>query len=158
MTDEGRRYKDPELDRFFHENKEMIEELLKEEREMFKTVFKAEKEKMESMVEEKKAKAKETSQQMMGMFADPEVQKHFMTMGMEFLLGMSALIQASPLPDAFKDVVNKTEETGKASSERSRKSGTGTKTESKVSKVDIKDNTKKETTPRKRTTKTKNAE
>lgn len=41
---------------------------------------------------------------------DPEVQRHFMRMGMEFALGMSALFDAIPKPDVVKDAKEKASE------------------------------------------------
>lgn len=40
---------------------------------------------------------------------DPEVQRHFMNMGLEFFMGMSALMQRAPMPDAVREGISSTE-------------------------------------------------
>ncbi len=49
-------------------------------------------------------------------FTDPEVQKHFMTMGLNFMMGMSALMQRMPGPDFMKDAASGMESSWKKAS------------------------------------------
>ncbi len=49
-------------------------------------------------------------------FTDPEVQKHFMTMGLNFMMGMSALMQRMPGPDFMKDAASGMESNWKKAS------------------------------------------
>lgn len=53
------------------------------------------------------------------MFTDPEVQRHFMNMGMEFFMGMSALMQKAPMPGIVKEGISTTESNFRASACRS---------------------------------------
>jgi len=162
MSDDEKKYEDPELERFFRENKDMVERLLKEEKEIFSKMLKEKKAKYEDFAKQSDKK-KETAQQMMGAFMDPEVQKHFMKMGMEFMMGMSALVQASPIPDMFKDMAGKAESAGKtAADEFYKEPETKKRSNAKPQKVEIKDVGKKTGTatkaPRKSTAAKKDAE
>ena len=49
-------------------------------------------------------------------FTNTEVQRHFVRMGMEFLLGMSAFIEAMPKPDFVEEAMEKAEEARKTAS------------------------------------------
>jgi hypothetical protein len=125
---EDKKYVDPELERFLRENKEMIGRLFKEEREMVEKLFKEEKDifkkafececsKAEDFAKEQKQKAKDAAQGMFNAFTDPEVQKHFMKMGMEFMMAMSIIMKAVPVPDFVKDMGEKAQAARKDSSE-----------------------------------------
>jgi len=135
MTDDRGRYKDPELERFFRENKDMVESLIKEEREMIKRLLEEERANFDEVINKHKVKGEDVAKKTMDMFTDPEVQKHFMSMGMEFIMGMTALMKASPLPDSFKDMVDRTEGAGKEAAKDVRKNSEVPKD---VQKVDIK--------------------
>lgn len=52
-------------------------------------------------------------------FTDPEVQRHFMNMGMEFFMGMSALMQKAPMPGFVRDGISTTGSAFRASACRS---------------------------------------
>ena len=49
-------------------------------------------------------------------FTDPEVQKHFMTMGLNFIMGMSAFMQRMPGPDFVKEAASGMESSWKKAS------------------------------------------
>ena len=136
MSEKGKCYTDPELEKFLRENKEMIERLfreerekmekiLKEEKESFRGVFDEEWEKAKRTAEEKKDKAKDTAQEMFNAFTDPEVQRHFMAMGMEFMMAMSALAKSMPFPDHIKDMADKAEAARKNASDNFSKADPG---------------------------------
>jgi len=124
MSEKDKSYIDPELEKFLKENKEMLERLFREERELVKELFKEEKEffrgsfdeecaKAEEFAKEKKKKAEETAQEMFYAFTDPEVQKHVMSMGFEFMMAAAAFVKAMPIPDAFKDMVDRSDDARK---------------------------------------------
>ncbi|MDR2845945.1 MAG: hypothetical protein LBV63_01540 [Candidatus Methanoplasma sp.] len=140
-----KRYEDPELERFFRENKEIVERLLLEERDLVKETVKAEKERFEEYVGDPRVRAREAADGLFGALTDPEVQRHFLTVGIEFLLGVNALIQAAPLPEELKDFVNKTEHEGKKAAGAARKATNDVKRQSSASveKVEIKGAPKK---------------
>lgn len=56
-------------------------------------------------------------------FTDPEVQRHFVNMGMEFFMGMSALMERAPMPDAVRDGYRTAEESVRDAACRSRDCG-----------------------------------
>jgi hypothetical protein len=143
-----KRYEDPELERFFRENKEIVERLLLEERDLVKETVKAEKERFEEYIGDPRVKAKETVDGLFGALTDPEVQRHFLTVGIEFLLGVNALIQAAPVPDEFKDFVKRTEHEGKKAAGAARKATNDVRKQSSttVEKVEIKGAPKKKIT------------
>lgn len=103
---EDRKYTDPELEKFVRENRDMIEKFLKAEGESFKERYYAEKSRAETAMNDQKEKVRE----LIGVFTDPEVQRHFMMAGFELFMGINAIMKAAPVPDAFKDIVDKTEE------------------------------------------------
>ncbi|MCL2296321.1 MAG: hypothetical protein FWC29_04480 [Methanomassiliicoccaceae archaeon] len=136
MSEGGRRSTDPELEKFLRENKEMMERLFRENKEMMDRFFREEKERFrgafdeemkraEAFAGERKDKAKDTAQEVYNAFTDPEVQRHFMAMGMEFMMAMSALMSAMPFPDQMKDMAKKAEEARKSASDNSSKAGAG---------------------------------
>ena len=67
------------------------------------------------VVDDAKARAEEFAKATYSMFMDPEVQRHFMTMGMEFMMGLSAMMQRAPIPDSIRDAAMSTEQTWKKS-------------------------------------------
>jgi len=134
MSEDGRKYTDPELEKFLKENKEMMERLFRENKEMMDRFFREEKERIrdafdeeikraEAFSGEKKDKAKDAAQEVYNAFTDPEVQRHFLAMGMEFMMGMNALISAMPFPEQMKDMAKKAEEARKSTSENFSKAG-----------------------------------
>jgi len=162
MSEDGKKYTDPELERFLRENKEMVMRLFKEERkimaklfeeerECFKDAFSEEKAKAEEFAGKSKDKAKETAQEMFNAFTDPEVQRHFMAMGMEFMMAVNALISAMPFPDGIKDMAEKAEEARKNATENFSKAnagrGKGTKPAA-PEKINIQPATKKKAPPK----------
>ncbi|MDR1690419.1 MAG: hypothetical protein LBR42_01070 [Candidatus Methanoplasma sp.] len=149
MSEKDKSYIDPELEKFFRENKEMIERLLKEEKVRLERLFKEEKESFKSAIEEEQAKAeeqkkkaKEAVQGVFNAFTDPEVQKHFMKMGMEFVMGVNALVKAMPFPEGFRDMADKAEEARKSAAEDFAKSSGRTKPAA-PEKIEIKSAPKK---------------
>ena len=62
-----------------------------------------------------KERAEEFAKATYSMFMDPEVQKHFMAMGMELFMGLSAMMQKAPVPDFVRDAASSTERNWKNS-------------------------------------------
>lgn len=161
MSEKDKKGIDPELEKFLRENKEMVKKLFKEEKDIMERLFKEEKECIKNVFEEErsraekssegaKSKAKETAQEMFSAFTDPEVQKHVMAMGMEFLMAMNALISAMPFPDSVKDMAGKAAEARKkAAEDRSSKPGrSGGPKAAAPEKIEIKTAPKKQSKPR----------
>ena len=129
-----------ELHEFVSKNRELIESIMSLQKEGFteatavargtaKTAAGAAQESAEAA----KAHAEEFMKSAYGMFTDPEVQRHFITMGMEFRMGMSAMMRKAPIPDFVKDTAETTEREIKATACRTNE-GCGAK---KVQKVEI---------------------
>jgi hypothetical protein len=147
MSERDKKYIDPELERFFRENRDMIERLLKEERSCLKSVFEAERARAEEMAESQKNKAEDIAQGVIGMLMDPDVQRHFMAVGTELILGIGALMKAAPIPDSIREMA---EEARKDKSDGFRKAGSEHGNESESAsrrKVEIKSVPKKAPKP-----------
>lgn len=69
----------------------------------------------EQRIDAAKDRSEEFARSVYSMFTDPEVQKHFMAMGMEFMMGLGAMMQKAPMPDFMKDAVQSTEQNLKQS-------------------------------------------
>ncbi|MCL1811112.1 MAG: hypothetical protein FWG41_02675 [Methanomassiliicoccaceae archaeon] len=150
MSEKGKRYTDPELEKFLKENKEMLERLFKEEKDMMQKLLKEEKEffgdafeeerkRAEEFAEKQKERAKDTAQEMFNAFTDPEVQRHFMAMGMEFMMAVSAMMKNMPFPDSVKDMADKAEQARKNAA----KNGSGRSKPAQPEKIEIKPAQKK---------------
>ena len=85
-----------DIEEFVKKNKEIIEKILKEQKGSFK-------EKVEPQVE----KAENTVKEVLGLFFNPEIQKHFVKAGMEFLAGVEEFLKKAPMPDNMKETVEK---------------------------------------------------
>lgn len=115
----AKKMSDKELEDFVKANRERIEKLLNEEGSDFldiaeETVIKGAKKarkKTEELKGDKSETVKENAKEFAKAVFDPEVQKHFMRMGMEFVLGMSAFFDAIPKPDFVEDVAKDAKET-----------------------------------------------
>lgn len=100
-----------EIRRFVQENKEMIEELMELEKSSIRRFAIEERKIAKQAVEETKRvakdgadKAEETAKGIYKAIMDPEVQAHFVNMGLEFFMGMSTLLSKVPVPECVKDV------------------------------------------------------
>ncbi|MCL2032842.1 MAG: hypothetical protein FWG96_06205 [Methanomassiliicoccaceae archaeon] len=163
MSEKDKSYIDPELEKFIRENKEMLERLFRDEmitmrrfckgeKDLFEETFREERKKAEEFADEQRKKAKEAAQGMFNAFTDPEVQKHFMAMGMEFMMTVGALMSAMPFPDCFKDMADKAEEARKNASENFSKANAGRGSGSKPAapeKIDIESAPKKTSSAKK---------
>ncbi len=129
-----------ELHEFVSKNKELIESIMELQKEGFteaaavargtaKTAVSA----AQDSAEMAKAHTGEFIKSAYSMFTDPEVQRHFIAMGMEFMMGVSAMMQRAPIPDFVKDSAEATQKEFRATACRSNES-CGAK---KVQKVEI---------------------
>ena len=91
-------------------NTEELERMIKEQREMIEKLMEAQKSSFKSTIEPKKEKAEEFMKAMLSLFTNPEIQKHFVKAGMEFLSGIEEAIKAIPLPDNVKEGIGKASE------------------------------------------------
>jgi len=80
-----------------------MEEFVKKNREMIEAILKTQKEKAGSQ----KKKAEETMDGLLGLILNPEIQRHFVKAGMEFLAGIEGLLRNAPFPDKMKETVGK---------------------------------------------------
>ena len=59
------------------------------------------------VVDDARVRAEDFAKATYSMFMDPEVQKHFMAMGMELFMGLSAMMQKAPVPDFVREAACK---------------------------------------------------
>lgn len=71
------------------------------------------------------------------MINDPTVQKHFMSMGIEFMAGLSELMQKAPAPDFVKDAAAGMEQNWKQSTCRKNDQCAAKKAKAQKVKVDV---------------------
>lgn len=129
-----------EIQKFVSENRALIESMMRLQREGVVEATSAARDVTKEAVtfahdsaDAAKARAEEFGKAAYSMFMDPEVQRHFMTMGMEFMLGLSAMMQRAPIPDFVKDTAGSTEKTFRTTACRTNED-CGAR---KVQKVDI---------------------
>ena len=102
---------DEELKKLFLENKDRIMELIDDEKEFAKDVGDEAKEfaentadRIKDKVSEKKERAEDTFKEVYRAVMDPEAHRHFVRMGLEFFMGLSAIMDKMPLPKTVRDV------------------------------------------------------
>ena len=130
---------DEEIDRFVTDNKELIDRIMAIQREgvelakiLGKDTVKAG---MESTSIAAKAVRKKGGKYFTATYeilTDSEIQKHFITSGLEFVAGFIALTEASPLPDCVKDAVTGFEKNMRAAACRANRN-----CPAKAKKIDI---------------------
>ena len=105
-----------EFQTFVNENKDLIERMIQLQKGVAVETLSVGREfahETKDLAEESAAKAKQKADEALGaaynMFMDPDVQRHFMTMGMEFFMGMATMMQKAPLPDFVKNAASDSE-------------------------------------------------
>lgn len=100
---------DEEIDRFVAENREFIEKMMAVQKENFEKTSELNREMTDEAIKNTKEaaeiarkKSEEFFKATVDTIASPVVQKHFITASMEFLSGLSAMVEISPLPDYIK--------------------------------------------------------
>lgn len=113
-------FSEEEFQSFIKQNRDLIERMMSLQKEAVVNTAAAGREITHEVVgsaAETAEKAKEKTEEFVkttyNMFTDAEVQKHFMTMGMEFMAGLSALMQKAPMPDFVKDAAGGVEDNWK---------------------------------------------
>ncbi len=107
-----------EFQDFVAKNRELIEKIMLLQKEGVIEVTSAGRDAAHEAVhavDDARVKAEEFAKATYTMFMDPEVQKHFMAMGMELFMGLSAMVQKAPVPDFMKEAVGSTERNWKDS-------------------------------------------
>ncbi|MCL2712414.1 MAG: hypothetical protein FWD37_03960 [Methanomassiliicoccaceae archaeon] len=88
---------DIDIEEFVKKNREAIEKILKEQdTSAFKEKADAQKE-----------KAEEVLKGVIGTILNPDIQRHFVKAGMEFLSGIEELLKSAPFPEKVKETVEK---------------------------------------------------
>ena len=103
-------YSEEEFQSFIKQNRDLIERMMSLQKQAAVETLSAGREIAHEAVgsavdtaDKAKEKTEEFVKTTYNMFTDPEVQKHFMTMGMEFMAGMSSMFQKAPMPEIVKD-------------------------------------------------------
>ena len=115
-------YSEEEFQSFIKQNRDLIERMMSLQKQAAVETLSAGREIAHEAVgsavdtaDKAKEKTEEFVKTTYNMFTDPEVQKHFMTMGMEFMAGMSSLFQKAPMPEFVKDAAGGVETNWKQS-------------------------------------------
>jgi len=114
-------FTDSELESFIRENREILSKLLRQEKDLASRLYNREAQKAEELkgkaeefkgkAEEFKGKAEEKTIEFIAAVTDPEIHKHFMMAGFEFLMGMSAMVKALPMPEMIRTTMDLAKET-----------------------------------------------
>ena len=115
-------YSEEEFQSFIKQNRDLIERMMSLQKQAAVETLSAGREIAHEAVgsavdtaDKAKEKTEEFVKTTYNMFTDPEVQKHFMTMGMEFMAGMSSMFQKAPMPEFVKDAAGGVEKNWKQS-------------------------------------------
>ena len=107
-----------EFQEFVAKNRELIEKIMVLQKEGVIEVASAGRDAVHDAAHAADAardRAEEFAKATYSMFMDPEVQKHFMAMGMELFMGLSAMMQKAPVPDFVREAAGSTERNWKDS-------------------------------------------
>lgn len=111
---------DDELREFIKLNKEKIVEFIKEEAPGIKAEAKKAGEglnRFNDKANEKVKEIKDDGKQFLSALTSSEVQKHFITAGMELMLGFVQIAKAIPIPDSMEPIKEKVSEVRSTASE-----------------------------------------
>ena len=115
-------YSEEEFQSFIKQNRDLIERMMSLQKQAAVETLSAGREIAHEAVgsavdtaDKAKEKTEEFVKTTYNMFTDPEVQKHFMTMGMEFMAGMSSMFQKAPMSEFVKDAAGGVEKNWKQS-------------------------------------------
>ena len=88
-----------------------IEKFVKENMEEIERILKAQKSSFKEKTEQKKEKAEEMMKSFASLFFSPDIQRHFVRAGIEFLSGVDELIRSAPMPGFVKETMEHAHET-----------------------------------------------
>ncbi len=113
---------DEEFQTFINQNRYLIERMMELQKEAAvntlatgREIAHDAKDVAKDSAEMAKRKTEEFMMSTYNMFMDPDVQRHFMAMGMEFMMAVTALMQKAPIPDFVKDATANAESNWKQS-------------------------------------------
>ena len=103
-------FNDEEMIEFIRRNKERVAELLKDEKVFAEDLAgeaknSAEKaaEKVKEKVSHGKERAEETAKDIYKAIMNPEAHRHFVRMGLELFMGLSAIMEKMPMPKPIRE-------------------------------------------------------
>ena len=134
MAEDGDR--SDEFVRFIKENRDMIMRILAEDEEEEAPESRRERFE-ETYVEPAKSAFKETSDTVLKVLADDDVQKHFVTGCMEMIMCLEAMVRALPLSDEMREVVDNAEKARDSVVRKAAVSGAVATTKSKAEKINV---------------------
>lgn len=106
-----------ELKEFIKLNKEKIVELIKEDAPGIKEKAENDFSKLNDKASEKLKGMKDDGKQFLSAVTSAEVQKHFISAGMEFMLGFLEIAKSFPIPESMTPVSEKISEVRETASE-----------------------------------------
>ncbi|MDR2866775.1 MAG: hypothetical protein LBV13_05190 [Methanomassiliicoccaceae archaeon] len=89
---------------------EILEFLVRTQRDKIEKILKAQKDSVKEKMGPQKEKIEDALKAGTSLFFNPEIQRHFVKAGMEFLAGMEELIRNIPMPDFMKETMHKASE------------------------------------------------
>ena len=118
---------DEEFEAFVANNRDLIERMIETQKSAAREFVDAERDAARQayghargFADESRARAEDLARTAYSAFTDPEVQRHFVNMGLEFFMGMSALMERAPMPAPVRDGFRSTEATMKDAACRAR--------------------------------------
>ncbi|MBE6519024.1 MAG: hypothetical protein E7Z70_05760 [Thermoplasmata archaeon] len=92
-----------DLERFVAQNRELVDCMMKVPKDTIRAAAMATYEGARMTNKFAKAKGEEAFDAIHSMLLSPDIQKHFIAAGLEFMEGMKALLQSAPVPGFAKD-------------------------------------------------------
>ena len=118
---------DEEFEAFVANNRDLIERMIETQKSAAREFIDAERDvarqaygHARGFADDSRARAEDLARTAYSAFTDPEVQRHFVNMGLEFFMGMSALMERAPMPAPVRDGFRSTEATRKDAACRAR--------------------------------------
>lgn len=107
---------DEEFEAFVKQNKAAIEKMMEMQKKATldlvtteKTIAKEALGQAKGFAEQGRTMTEEVFKGIYNTFMDPAVQRHFMNMGAEFFMGVSAIMQKMPMPDTIREGIQTTQ-------------------------------------------------
>jgi hypothetical protein len=90
---------------------EILKYLMKKEKKKVEEIFKDQNSAFKIKIEPEKEKAEDAFKSIVSIFFNPDIQRHFVKAGIEFLSGVEETIKNMPFPDFVKETMNMASET-----------------------------------------------
>ncbi len=140
-----------EFEAFVKQNRDLIERMIELQKDSAREFVGAERtiareaaEHVMGYADHGRARAEDAARTLYQTVTDPEVQRHFMNMGMEFFMGMSAIMARAPMPEFMRDGIASTESSFRSAACRSNEDCGARGTAPKKVSIDVSDDPKRD--------------